>query len=101
VRKLLPYIKPNISSKYRRLRYFKHIINLAVKTFLWRSDSESFKIEAKLFKKLKQTKKELYLWRKRGPVEKLHNITIYINKTPQRRETFLETIPAVGNSKDI
>jgi|SRR6266536_525186 len=52
VRELLSYIKPNISLKHRRLRCFGHIINLAVKTFLWGSDSESFKIEAKLFKKL-------------------------------------------------
>jgi len=52
VRELLPYIKPNISSKHRRLRYFGHIINLAVKVFLWGSDFELFKIEAKLFKKL-------------------------------------------------
>ena len=80
VRKLLPYIKPNISSKYRRLSCFGYIINLAVKAFLWGSDSESFEIEAMLFKKLEQAKKELYLWRKRGPVGKLHNIAVYINK---------------------
>ncbi len=34
VRELLPYIKSNISSKYRRLRYFGYIINLVVKIFL-------------------------------------------------------------------
>ena len=52
VRELLPHIKPNISSKHRRLRCFGYIINLAVKLFLWGSDSELFEIEAKLFKKL-------------------------------------------------
>src|SRR6266536_6510172 len=34
VRELLFYIKSNISSKYRRLRYFGYIINLVVKIFL-------------------------------------------------------------------
>ena len=101
VRELLSHIKSNISSKHRRLRCFGYIINLAVKLFLWGSDSELFEIEAKLFKKLEQVKKELYLQRKCGPAGKLHNIAVYINKTSQRRETFLETVPAVGNSKDI
>ncbi len=61
VREFLFYIKSNILLKYRRLRYFGYIINLVVKVFLWESDSELFKIEAKLFKKLEQIKKELYL----------------------------------------
>jgi len=62
VRELLPYIKSNISSKHRRLHYFGYIINFVVKIFFWRSDSKSFEIEAKLFKKLEQAKKKLYLW---------------------------------------
>jgi hypothetical protein len=32
--------------------------------------------------------KELNLWRKRGPIGKLHNIIIFICRTPQRRERF-------------
>ena len=32
--------------------------------------------------------KELKLWRKRGPLGKLHNIVIFICRTPQRRERF-------------
>jgi hypothetical protein len=29
-------------------------------------------------------------WRKRGPVGKLHNIIIWIRRTPQRRDSFLD-----------
>ncbi len=61
MREFLSYIKSNISSKHRRLRCFGYIINLVVKAFFWGSDSELFEIEAELFKKLEQTKKELYL----------------------------------------
>jgi len=57
----LSYIKLNILLKHRRLRCFGYIINLVVKAFLWGSDFELFEIEAELFKKLEQVKKELYL----------------------------------------
>jgi hypothetical protein len=42
---------------------------------------------------LKKLEQKHYLellaaWRKKGPVGKLHNIVIWIRRTPQRRQTF-------------
>jgi hypothetical protein len=41
-------------------------------------------------KKLEQKHylEHLATWRKKGPVGKLHNIVIWIRRTPQRRQTF-------------
>ncbi len=39
-----------------------------------------------------QKEKELEAWRKLGPIGKLYNVVIYIQKTPQRREAFLNIV---------
>jgi hypothetical protein len=90
VREILAKLRPNLDYKNRRLRCFGHIINLAVKAFLFGKDPEAFEIEADIYSKLEREEKELEVWRKLGPIGKLHNVVTYIRKTPQRREAFLK-----------
>jgi hypothetical protein len=81
-----------LEAESRRLRCLGHIINLAVKAFLYGKNAESFKVEMSDLD-LKKLEQKHYLelltaWRKKGPVGKLHNIVIWIRRTPQRRQTF-------------
>lgn len=81
-----------LEAESRRLRCLGHIINLAVKAFLYGKNAESFEVEMSDLD-LKKLEQKHYLellatWRKKGPVGKLHNIVIWIRRTPQRRQTF-------------
>src|SRR4029077_9075026 len=79
-----------MDSKQRHLRCFCHIINLAAKAFLFGKDPDAFETEANSCIQLRQAEKELEIWRKLGPIGKLHNVVTYIRRTPQRREDFLK-----------
>jgi len=72
----------------RRLRCLGHVINLAAKAFLYGKEADAFEKDIESFKEKSDLLKELTLWRKRGPIGKLHNIVIFICRTPQRRERF-------------
>jgi hypothetical protein len=96
----------------RRLRCFGHTIQLAVKALLFGANVAALEqhyedpIEAherQAVKKRKMNAKtnvsivrqekkgdEAVEWRKHGAVGKAHNICVFIRRTPQRRETFLE-----------
>jgi hypothetical protein len=81
-----------IDTKSCRLRCLGHIINLAVKAFLYGKNAESFEVEM-TDSNLKKLKEKHYLellaaWRKKGPVSKFHNNIIFIRRTPQRRGAF-------------
>ena len=89
VRHILMNLQPGVDPEQRRLRCFGHIINLAAKAFLFGKDPSAFEVEAGTCIQMREEQKELDLWRKLGPVGKLHNVVTYIQKTPQRREAFL------------
>jgi hypothetical protein len=55
---------PTISAEERRLRCFGHILNLVVKAMLFGTDEA----------RLEMSKEDLLIWRKIGPVGKLHNV---------------------------
>ena len=76
----------------RRLRCFGHVINLVVKSFLWGKDVEAFQYELAGYdeKDEDQELKQIMEWRKRGAMGKLHNICVWICRTPQRRDAFEE-----------
>ena len=88
VREILK-IQPSLNPEKRRLRCFGHIINLAAKAFLFGKNPNAFEAEANSFIHFWQEEKKLETWRRLGPIGKLHNIVTYIQKTPQRREAFL------------
>ena len=76
----------------RRLRCFGHVINLVVKAFLWGDDPEAFEIEVSNYQTLEKEQEELLAWRKKGPCGKLHNLIVYITRTPQHRDRFEEKV---------
>lgn len=69
----------------RRLRCAGHIINLVAKAFLFGHDFEAFESEVETPKEVVD---EFNLWRKRGPVGKIHNIVTYIGWNDQRGKLF-------------
>ena len=82
----------------RRLRCLGHVINLAAKAFLYGKEFDAFEKNIDTVKEHSEILKELQLWRKRGPVGKLHNIIIFICRSPQRREKFAN-IKALSNEE--
>jgi len=64
------------------------VINLVVKAFLWGEDPEAFEIEVTNYTALEKEQEELLAWRKKGPCGKLHNLLVYITRSPQRRDKF-------------
>jgi hypothetical protein len=77
----------------RRLRCLGHILNLSAKAFLFGNDEGSFDFEisklAYLRPEVRQALETLAFWRKRGPIGRLHNIITWIQRTPQRRQQFM------------
>jgi hypothetical protein len=63
----------------RRIRCIGHVINLVARSLLFGKDPEA------LEEKLTQAD-DIELWRKRGPLGKIHNIVTWIRASPQRRE---------------
>ncbi|KAM4061736.1 restless-like transposase [Hirsutella rhossiliensis] len=63
--------------KQRRVRCFGHIINLVAKALLFGKDNEVFKSEERLDLDLARHD----LWRKRGPIGKLHNLVHWIHQS--------------------
>ena len=73
-----------------RVRCFGHIINLVVKGFLWGLDWQAF--ENNIDMSTEEEERSLKSWRKKGPIGKLHNIGVWILRTPQRRDRFTEKV---------
>lgn len=88
VEAILREIRPDLMRKERRLRCIGHIINLAAQAFLYGKDEEAFTAEVYGTLAIADVKKQLDVWRKKGPIGKLHNIVTFIRRTPQRREQF-------------
>jgi len=78
-----------------RVRCLGHIINLAAKAFLFGRNAESFEVETSNLREITHLEALLVLWRKQGPLGKLHNTLAFIRKTPQRREAFQKNCKAV------
>ncbi|EKG09241.1 Ribonuclease H-like protein, partial [Macrophomina phaseolina MS6] len=77
----LPYLDGNKD----RLRCVGHIINLVVKALLFGKGLS--KLEKDL---LGADDKETFLrWRRVGPIGKIHNLCVWVNRSDQRRQKFL------------
>ena len=77
------------------IRCFAHVINLVVKGFLWGSDWEAFETNTAYNTDISKEGEPLQSWRKKGPMGKLHNIGIWILRTPQRRDRFAPKVRLV------
>jgi hypothetical protein len=73
--------------KQRRLRCMGHIINLIARQILFGDDPDAFETGVEM---AQDPKMELLLWRRQGPVGKLHNIVIWISRSSQRVQRFLK-----------
>ena len=73
--------------KQRWVRCSGHIINLAAQEVLFGEGAGSFEVE---LEDVRLEEAELALWRKKGPIGKLHNIVYFISRSPQRSERFIE-----------
>jgi hypothetical protein len=71
----------------QRLRCMGHILNLACKAFLFVTDDENLEEDDNSI--LKATLKEIEEWRKKGPLGKLHNFVVFIQRSTQRINKFL------------
>ena len=83
-----------------RLRCSGHIINLAVKSFLFVIDDEALEAEDReevTSRWLKQTLDEIEEWRRRGPLGKLHNFVVFIQRSTQRIQKFL----SISNNRHL
>src|SRR5467141_3452650 len=87
VAQILTALNINDEVEHRRLRCLGHIINLAAKSLFFGANSDIFEKEIDRAQ-LEEEQVERDLWRKRGPVGKLHNVVQYIRDSPQRREEF-------------
>lgn len=74
----------------RRLRCLGHVINLSAKAFLYGKEFDAFERDIENVREHSELLKELNIWRKRGPVGKLHNIITFICRSPQRRDKFAD-----------
>ena len=72
--------------KIHRLRCQGHIINLAAKAFLFVTENE--KLERDDCGN-STTLKEIRAWREKGPLGKLHNFVVFIQRSVQRSRKFL------------
>lgn len=91
VKALLQLIVPYLQKKHHRLQCMGHIINLAAQALLFGKIPGVIEAEIHLARALEQEQKELEIWRRKGPIGKLHNLVKYIRRSPQRREQFLDT----------
>lgn len=76
-----------VFTNYQNYRCNRHIINLRIQAFLFRSSSTAVEeigdgeSSGKLIEEMEQ-------WRKLGPLGKAHNIAVHSQKTPQRIQHF-------------
>ena len=87
---------------FHRLRCNGHIINLSAQSFLF-PDLAAVDEEAILkdisgqFQPPKDlTEEEMRAWRRKGPLGKIHNIVVYIQRSTQRTEAFKALLEANG-----
>ena len=75
-----------MNPKERRLRCIGHIINLIAKAFLFGADAKHYEVDDNFLSESEDIEKSLNLWRRLGPVGKVHNLVKFIRSSPQRSE---------------
>ena len=75
----------DFNAKHRRLRCMGHILNLVARSILFGSDPDALQMDTD---KARQNIDEVTLWRRHGPIGKLHNTVKYVFQSPQRLQRF-------------
>ncbi|KAG8352263.1 hypothetical protein FVEN_g9685 [Fusarium venenatum] len=68
--------------KVHRLRCQGHIINLAAKAFLFVTDNKKLELDDPGVHNV--TLKHIKAWRKKGPLGKIYNFVVFIQRSIQR-----------------
>ncbi|KAM4067529.1 transposase [Hirsutella rhossiliensis] len=69
--------------QHRRLRCFGHIINLVARSILFGANVDAFEEDCQAEKEIQD---DMNLWRRKGPIGKLHNIVHWVQRSGQRIE---------------
>jgi hypothetical protein len=75
----------DVDTSKRHVRCMGHVINLVAQEILFGQDAESFEESVT---NVTAIEVELQIWRKKGPVSKLHNLIRYIYSSESRRALF-------------
>ena len=75
-----------------RLRCLSHVINLVVRAFMYGTGVDAFELDIASLHTHQKEVDELVAWRKRGALGTLHNVCVWICRTPQRRDEFAEYV---------
>lgn len=78
---LFQSIAPYLEKKHWHLQCMGHIINLVAQAPLLGNISTVIDVKINFAHALKKEQKKLDIWRRRGPIGKLHNIVKYIRQT--------------------
>ena len=73
-------VLPEINWNQRRIACTTHVINLTVQAFLFETAHEAIDFNAERGPEAQEV--ELEVWRKLGPLGKLHNIILFIRRSP-------------------
>jgi len=65
------------------------VLNFVARAFLYGKGVGNFEAEMEVNEARGRSLSNLQVWRKKGPVGKLHNVIVFIRITPQRREQFM------------
>ena len=98
LRSLYPWMT-DVARKRRRLRCLAHVINLVARAFLLGPKADDVADELFLAQRHGDYKKLADIWRKHGPLGRLHNLIRHIRLTPQRREKFKACQAGTGSWK--
>jgi hypothetical protein len=87
------FVESDRLAQESRVRCFDHILNVVAKVF-FEGDSKGL-LKAldptdPRYQELSDEDRLLRIWRRLGPVGKLHNTVVWIRRSPQRRALFLE-----------
>ncbi len=80
----------NYDAKTHRLHYQGHIINLAIQSFLFVTQEENLEKLDSSANKYEISLQEINEWRRRGPLGKLYNLVVHIQRSVQREQLFWE-----------
>ena len=92
ITEVLQQLRTDLKPKDRRLRCFGHIVNLVAKAFLFGTEADAIDANIAVNEIREDEVKALQLWRRHGAIGKLHNIIVFIRRTPQRREEFANLV---------
>jgi len=93
VRSLFAALSPELKDLTgRRVRCLAHIVNLAAKAFLYKTKADAFIEEARRLENeefdLVALQTAQQVWRKQGPLGKLHNLVVFVRSSATRQEEF-------------